>query len=152
MSNTKYLWHNLENTCMLYICVGQNIFWYPVLLLGSQCQTSSPEKHSSHFESIMSLFKLPPQPTNPPLLLLTVLTVFLIRFTAWIKDWNRQENFFTKEMTSIPYRPNSWKYCRSLFDRHLLGGESEKADDRLLFYPLASFLLYFALLYLNPLF
>ena len=48
-----------------YICAFENIFWYPVLLLGSQCQTSSLEKHSSHFESIMSLFKLPPTNRAP---------------------------------------------------------------------------------------
>ena len=59
-SDTKYLW-NICVYCEIYSGI-QVSSWE------SQCQTSSLEKHSSHFESIMSLFKLSPLNLPAPLL------------------------------------------------------------------------------------
>ena len=54
----------------IYLCGVEYILVSSAPLGVSQCQTSSPEKHSSHFESIISLFKLSPQPTIQPCMLL----------------------------------------------------------------------------------
>ena len=103
----------------IYSCI-QCFSW------GSQCQTSSLEKHSSHFESIMSLFKLSPHPTKPcPAALFN-----FKRLTEWTWDWKKlMQEIILQNLCfgvfSIAQWPNSLKCCRSLFDRHLLGNKKK---------------------------